>query len=224
VNALASDSGVREGIRAGTPVAIAAAVVGLSFGVLAEPVMGATAAIAMSAIMFAGAAQFAALAVLAAGGGAVPAIVAGILLNLRFVPMGVAIAPWVRGPWWKRALQGSAIVDASWALASRGEGRFDPAVMVGATLPQYPLWVAGTVVGALGGDLIGDPATLGLDAVFPAFFIGLLLGETRTPAGRAAAVLGAVIALALLPFAPPGIPVLAASAAAGLALLRRDPA
>lgn len=222
--AVDAPSGIREGIRDGTPVAIAAGVVGVSFGVLAEPVMGAAAAIAFSAFVFAGAAQFAALAVLASGGGAVPAIVAGILLNLRFLPMGVALAPWIRGGVLRRALTGSAIVDASWALSSRGDGRFDPAVMIGATIPQYPMWVGGTVLGALGGDLIGDPETLGLDAVFPAFFLGLLLGEMRTREGRIAAAAGAAIALALLPFAPPGIPVLAASAAAAVALLRRSPA
>jgi predicted branched-subunit amino acid permease len=209
--------GVREGIRAGWPIGIAAAVVGLSFGVLAEPVMGAAAAIAFSALVFAGAAQFAALSVLAAGGGAVPAILAGVLLNLRFLPMGLAIAPWISGGRLRRAAYGATIVDASWALSSRGDGRFDPAVMVGATIPQYPLWVLGTAVGALSGDLIGDPEKLGLDAVFPAFFLGLLLEEMRTGAGRAAAFGGAAIALALIPFAPPGIPVLAAALAAVVA-------
>ena len=211
--------GVREGIRAGWPVAVAAGVVGVSFGVLAEPVMGAAAAIAFSALVFGGGAQFAALSVLAAGGGALPAVLAGFLLNLRFLPMAVAIAPWIRGGVLRRAAYGATIVDASWALSSRGGGRFYPAVMVGATIPQYPLWVLGTAVGALGGDLIGDPETLGLDAVFPAFFLGLLLEEVRTGAGRAAAIGGAVIALALMPFAPPGIPVLAASLAAVLATL-----
>ena len=212
-------AGVREGVRAGWPVAVAAGVVGISFGVLAEPVMGAAAAIAMSALVFAGAAQFAALSVLAAGGGVLPAILAGVLLNLRFLPMGVALAPSMRGGPLRRAAQGGALVDASWALANRGGGRFDPHVMIGATLPQYPLWVLGTAIGALGGDLIGDPEALGLDAVFPAFFLGLLLEEMRTGAGRAAALGGAAVALALMPFAPPGIPVLAASAAAVLATL-----
>ena len=215
--AVETTEGVREGARAGVPIAIAAGVVGVSFGVLAEPVMGAAAAIAMSALVFAGAAQFAALSVLAAGGGALPAILAGILLNLRFLPMGVAVAPWIRGGILKRAGYGATIVDASWALSSRGEGRFDPDVMVGATIPQYPLWVLGTALGALGGDLVGDPESLGLDAVFPAFFLGLLLEEMRTAAGRTAALVGAAIALALIPFAPPGIPVLAASVAAVLA-------
>ena len=212
-----AEAGVREGVRAGVPIAVAAGVVGVSFGVLAEPVMGAAAAIAMSALVFAGAAQFAALSVLAAGGGAVPAILAGVLLNLRFLPMGVAVAPWLRGGVLRRSGYGATINDASWALSSRGEGRFDPAVMLGATIPQYPMWVLGTALGALGGELIGDPEDYGLDAVFPAFVLGLLLEEMRTRAGRAAALGGAAIALALIPFAPPGIPVLAAAVAAVLA-------
>jgi predicted branched-subunit amino acid permease len=215
---------LRDGIRVGVPVGVAAGVVAVSFGVLAEPVMGAAAAIAMSALVFAGAAQFAALSVLAAGGGAVAAIVAGILLNLRFLPMAVAVSPWIRGGKFKRAAAGATIVDASWALASRGEGRFDPGVMVGATIPQYPMWVGGTAVGALAGDLIGDPAKLGLDAVFPAFFLGLLFSEAKSTRARAVVVLGALIALALIPVAPPGVPILAASAAACLALVGRRPA
>jgi predicted branched-subunit amino acid permease len=193
--------------------------VGFSFGVLAEPVMGAAAAIAMSAIVFAGAAQFAALAVLAAGGGPLPAIVAGTLLNLRFLPMSVSMAPWVKGGLISRLAQSLAINDASWALSSRGDGRFSPPVMIGATVPQYPCWVLGTVLGVFGGDLISDTSALGLDAVFPAFFLGLLWGEARTPRARAAAVAGALIALALVSITPPGIPVLAAAAAGALALL-----
>ena len=81
---------------------------GASFGIVARPVMGATAAIVMSVIVFAGAAQFAATAVLAAGGSAAAAIIAGILLNIRFLPMGIAIAPSLPGGRLKRAAQGQA--------------------------------------------------------------------------------------------------------------------
>ena len=120
----------RAGVRAGIPLAAAAVLVGISFGVVAEPVMGHVAPIVMSAIVFAGAAQFAATAVLADGGSAAAAIVAGILLNLRFIPMGIAIAPSVRGGRLWRALMGrvapprcgQAMVDASWAMANRGGG------------------------------------------------------------------------------------------------------
>jgi predicted branched-subunit amino acid permease len=207
------------GVRAGIAYAVAAAMVGISFGVVARPVMGTIAPIVMSAIVFAGSAQFAAVAVLAAGGGAAAAIAAGILLNARYFPMGVALAPSLGGGPLRRAGIGQAMIDASWAMASRGGGRFDAAFMVGATLPSYPCWVGGTAIGVLAGDVIGDPERLGLDVLFPAFFLGLLVGELRS--GRlavAAACLGAAIALALTPFAPAGVPIIAASAAALLGL------
>jgi predicted branched-subunit amino acid permease len=121
----AGRAGLAQGVRAGVPYAIASGMVGVSFGVLARPVMGSVPAIVMSVIVFAGSAQFAALAVLSAGGGALPAIVAGVLLNLRFVPMGIAIAPWLPHGSLGRALRGQALIDASWALANRGGGRFD---------------------------------------------------------------------------------------------------
>src|SRR5215218_6947797 len=135
---------LRAGARAGIPFAIAAFLLAISFGVLARPLMGRVAAIVMSAIVFAGSAQFAATAVLAGGGGAVAAILAGILLNARYGPMGIALAPSLRGGRVSRALHGQAMIDASWAMARRSDGRFDPAFMVGATLPSYPAWVVGT--------------------------------------------------------------------------------
>ncbi len=213
---------VRAGVRAGLPYAVAAGLVGISFGVVAEPVMGATAAIVFSAIVFAGAAQFASTAVLGAGGGALAAIIAGILLNLRYGPMGIALAPSVRGRAVKRAAIGQAMIDASWAMANRGGGRFDPAFMIGATLPSYPVWIVGTAVGALAGDVIGDPETLGLDALFPAFFLCLLVEELKRPGGKGAAAIGAGVALVLTPFTPPGVPILAASLAALLGIWNRQ--
>jgi predicted branched-subunit amino acid permease len=91
--------------------------------------------------------------------------------------------------------------------------------LIGATLPQYPAWVLGTVIGVIGADQLGDPKALGLDAVFPAFFLGLLLPEaTASRLARITAVAGAAIALALTPLLPPGLPILIASAAALLGL------
>ena len=199
--------------------------VGASFGVLAAPLMGDVAPIAMSAIVFAGGAQFGATAVLADGGGAGAAILAGALLNARFLPMGVAVGPSLRGGRIRRALVGQAVVDASWAMAKRSGGRFDRHVMIGATLAQYPAWVLGTVAGVLAGDAIGDPQRFGLDAIFPAFFLVLLAEELGQPGALRAALGGAAIALALVPVAPAGVPVLAASLAALIGLRReRRPA
>jgi predicted branched-subunit amino acid permease len=210
----------RSGLRAGIGFGAAAFVVGISFGVVAEPIMGSVAPIVMSATVFAGASQFGATAVLISGGDAVTAIATGAMLNARFLPMGVAAASALRGSRLRRAIEGQAVVDASWALAARGGGRLDRNLMLGATIPQYPAWVLGTAIGVFGGDAIGDPDALGLDAIFPAFFLGLMATELRSPRARAAAIGGGAIALLLAPLLPPGLPVLAASAAALIGLRR----
>ena len=212
----------RAGLRAGGAYAVAAGVVGITFGVVAEPVLGGVATVIFSAIVFAGSAQFASTAVLGAGGGALAAIIAGLFLNARYGPMGIALAPSLRGGAPSRALFGQAMIDASWAMANRGGGRFDPVFMVAATLPSYPAWVGGTLLGVIAGDLLGDPESLGLDVIFPAFFLALLVSELRSPRGRGAALIGALIALALIPIAPPGVPIVAASVGALLGL-RRSP-
>jgi predicted branched-subunit amino acid permease len=184
--------------------------------------MGTVAPIVMSAVLFAGSSQFGALAVLAAGGGAGAAIAAGILLNLRYLPMGIALAPSLHGGALRRFLIGQTMIDFAWGVASRGDGRFDPVLMMGVTAPCYPGWVGGTAIGVFAGDLIGDPAALGLDAMFPAFFLCLLVeGELRPGLPRAAAALGSLIALVLIPFTPAGVPVIAACGAALLGLLDR---
>jgi branched chain amino acid efflux pump len=213
---------IKDGIRVGLPFGVAALLVGVSFGVVAEPTMGATAAIAMSAFVFAGAAQFGSTAVLASGGSTTAAILTGLMLNARFLPMGIALASSLPGGPLARALQGQTIVDASWAAAHLGGGRFDRNLLIGATIPQYPAWVLGTVIGALGAGSIGDPKSLGLDAVFPAFFLGLLMSEaTASGTARVVAVSGALIALALTPLLPAGLPILLASAAALMGLRRQ---
>ena len=112
-------------------------------------------------------------------------------------------------------------MDASFAIASNGDGTYDRARMIGATIPQASSWVAGTAAGVLGGSLIGDPQALGLDAMFPAFFLVLLFEEARGHAAYAAAALGALIAFSLLPWAPPGIPVVVAASAALIGLNQR---
>ena len=212
----------RAGLRAGLPYAVAGGVLSLSFGVLAiEAGFSALGAIVMSAIVFAGSAQFAAISIIAAGGGLGAAVGAAALMNARFLPMGIALAPSLPGSALRRAAQGQTIVDASWAMANLGGGRFDRFFLFGATAVQYVTWLGGTAAGALGGGALGDPRDLGLDAIFPAFFLALLLPELRSVRSRGVALLGALIALALITLTPPGVPVLAASVAALVGLKRR---
>jgi len=213
----------RAGLRAGIPVAVAAGLLALSFGVLARGIgMPAPAVIAFSVIVFAGSAQFAAIAILGQGGGVGAAVAAAALMNSRFLPMGASLAPSLPGGPLKRAVQGQAVVDASWAMAADGKGGFDRYFLFGLTAAQYAAWVAGTVIGAVWGSVLGDPLDLGLDAVYPAFFLALLLEELRTPRARAVAAAGGLIALALVPVAPAGVPVLVAAVAALGGLWRRD--
>jgi 4-azaleucine resistance transporter AzlC len=210
---------LREGLRAGVPFALAGGLLALSFGVVAKGAgLSPGAAIAMSAIVFAGSAQFTAIAILSQGGTVAAAVLAAALVNSRFLPMGVALGPSLPGGPLRRAAQGQAIVDASWAIAARGDGTFDRWLLFGSTAVQYVGWVGGTVAGALGGNILGDPEKLGLDAVYPAFFLALLIEELNDRRSRIVAGLGGLIALALVPAAPAGVPVLAASLAALLGL------
>ena len=205
----------------GLPFAAAGLLLSLSFGVVAQQAgLSKLEAVVMSAIVFAGSAQFSAIAILAQGGGASAAIAAAALMNSRFLPMGVAFAPSLRGGPVKRAFQGQPVVDASWALAARPDGSFDRMLLFGSSAVAYATWVTGTAVGALWGEALGDPHDLGLDALFPAFFVALLLNEARSGRARGVAALGALIALVLVPIAPAGVPVLVASLAALVGLTR----
>jgi len=211
------------GARAALPLALPTFLIGASFGVAAASIgWGVVAPVVMSAIVFSGAAQFAVVAVLGSGGGALAAIVAATLVASRFLAMGVAIGPSMRGGAARRALEGQAVVDASLVLARTGETSYGPRRLLGSTGPQYAGWQLGTVAGVVAGGRIADPEALGLDVLFPAFFVALLAGELVDRPRRVTAAAGAAIALALVPFTPPGIPVIAACAAVavGRAVMR----
>jgi 4-azaleucine resistance transporter AzlC len=208
-----------DGIRKGLPIALALIPIGMTFGILARlDGWGTVAPVAFSTLTFSASAQFAATGVVAAGGSIVAAVVSAGLLNSRFVPMGVAASSAFTGGRLRRAAEAQTLVDASWVLASRGDGTFDRKLLIGATLPQYVAWILGTWLGAIAGSHIGDPSRFGLDAVFPAFFLVLLVGEVRNRQKLQVALLAGVITLFLVPLVPPGIPLIAACAASLLAL------
>jgi predicted branched-subunit amino acid permease len=92
-------------------------------------------------------------------------------------------------------------------------------VLFGAGVLFYGLWVGGTALGTVVGDLL-DPEAIGLDAAFPALFLALLVPYLRTRRAVATALAAAAITLALLPLAPAGLPIVAASLAALIGLRR----
>ena len=218
-----STHSIREGLRAGLPLLPPTLVLGVSFGVLAEPIMGVVAPIVFSVVVFSGGAQFAALSVLSGGGAAGTAIAAGMLMNARWIPMSFAVAPWLRGARARRAAEAQSIVDASFVIAGRGDGSFDRGLLIGCTISQGAGWIGGTVLGVVLGGTVSDPDAFGLDAIFPAFYLALLAEKVALHGDRRAwlvAGLAAVVTVALMPFTPPGLPIVAASACALLGLRR----
>ena len=211
--------GIRDGVRAALPLALAPLLFGASFGLLAvDAGMGWAGAVAMSATTFAGSAQFAAASILDSGGGVAAAIVAAVLLNARYVPLSLSVASIFPGSRKRRLFESQLIVDESWALSGRG-GRFEYGLLIGVGLLFYVLWVGGTAVGTIVGDLL-DPEAIGLDAAFPALFLALLAPYLRSRRALTVALVAAAITLLLLPVAPPGVPIVAASLACLLGLRR----
>ena len=211
---------VRDGVRAALPLAPSPILFGLSFGVLAQAAgIGAVTAVVMSATTYAGAAQFAAVSVLDVGGTVAAAITAAIFLNARYVAISLTVASIFPGGRLRRLVESQAIVDESWALSGRS-GRFKWPILVGAGLLFYVLWVGSTAVGTVVGGVFDDPNALGLDAAFAALFLALAVPYLRHRRGRQAAAVAAAITLALIPIAPPGVPLIAASAACLLGLRR----
>jgi predicted branched-subunit amino acid permease len=195
-------------------VVLADGVVGVSFGAIA--VSGGQPAwvpLVMSPAVFAGGAQFAALYIALGGGAATAAAVAGLVLNLRLLPFGFAVADVLDRRWPARLLGCHLIVDESvaFALAQRDPAR-RRAVFWACGALLFVTWNLGTVLGVLAGRAVGNPDALGLDAASPMVLLALVLPALREPAVRWAALMGAAIALAATPFLPGGLPVLLALA------------
>lgn len=204
--------GVRAGVRAALPLCVALVAFGASFGVLARANgFGIAAPLLMSMTTFTGASQFAVVSILGGGGGLGAAVVAAVLLASRYLPIGLTVAPALEGQPAARFVQAQLVIDESWAVANRGDGSVDRGTLLGAGVALYLSWQAGTLIGLIGGDFIGDPNRLGLDAAFPALFLGLLVPQLRSRQALLAAIAGGLIALTLTPFARVGIPVVAAS-------------
>lgn len=207
-------------LRDAVVIGAATGVFGVAFGVLATTTgLSTTQTMAMSLLVFTGASQFAAVGVVSAGGTESAALGSALLLAARNGFYGVALAEHVRASLWKRVFGAQLVIDESTALGLAQDDRenVEPAFWAGG-VAVFVFWNLGTLLGAAGGDAIGDPEALGLDAAFPAGFIALAAPAFGHRRGLIAAVVGATIAVVTTPFVQPGLPILFAAAGAIVAL------
>jgi len=172
---------------------------------------------AQSVLVLAGASEFLFIGIVAAGGNPIAAALAGLLVNARHLPYGLALPDMTRpdgtGRGWRRLLASHVMNDESvvFALAQEDLPRKRAAYWA-CGLGVLLCWPAGAVLGALIGSLIGNTNAFGLDAMFPAVILALIVPARRDRVTVRAALIGAVIALATTPFLPAGLPVLLALA------------
>jgi 4-azaleucine resistance transporter AzlC len=208
-------------LRAAVGIGLYAAAFGASFGAVATGSgLSLAQTMVLSLVLFSGASQFAFAGVVAAGGAPFAAAAAALLLGVRNAFYGVPLAEVLHPRGLRRLGTAHFVIDETTAMAV---GQPTPA------LQRYAFWTTGVVlcalwqVGTLTGALVGravDPSDFGLDAAAPAVFLALLWPRLREAAARRVALAGAAVAVALVPVAPQGLPVVAAAGVAVLAGLR----
>jgi len=199
----------------------AVGLVGVTFGVLATTVgLSFLQAMAMSLLVFTGASQFAAVGVIGSGGSPVSAVGGALLLAARNSLYAMRLSSRLSAAGWKRIPGSQLIIDESTAMSvAQDDDRAATEAFWWTGFAVYGFWNAGTAVGALLGNAIGDPNIWGLDAAFPASFVALVGPHVSTAPGRVAGLVGAAIAIVAVPFTPAGAPILLAALAIAPALL-----
>ena len=205
-----------EVIRQCLSVGIATGAYGISFGALSVAAgLNLWQTIALSALLFSGASQFAVVGIIGAGGAGAAAVATSSLLGLRNGLYGLQMSRLLRVKGLLKVPAAHLTIDESTAVAiAQPEPAAQRLGFWGTGLSVFVLWNLSTIVGALVGDALGDPRQYGLDAAAPAAFCALLWPRLRSRDARAVAAVAAVIALVVAPHAPAGIPVLVAALAA----------
>ncbi len=209
-----------EGVaaRQGLAVALATSAYGISFGALSVASgLDIWQTCVLSLLMFTGGSQFAFVGVIAAGGlaSAPAAIASAALLGVRNAAYAMRMAPVVAGGFWRKAVATPFTSDESVAVALAQD--CPRARQAGFWVTGVGIWVGwniSTLLGALLGDVLGDPRAYGLDAAAAAAFLALLWPRLRGRQPLAVAAGAAVVAALLTPVLLPGIPVIAVAGVA----------
>jgi 4-azaleucine resistance transporter AzlC len=221
-----SHDGVLRGVLAMLPMALFVVPFGVAFGVAAiEKGIEPTVAILMSALMCAGASQFAAIDLWASPVPVTALMVTALIVNGRHLLYGAALAPYLAGlPRWQVYPTLAVMTDNNWAYAMQAfaGGERDAGVLLGGGLILWAVWVAATALGVVLGVGIGNPKTYGLDVVMLAFFTANLTGLWRGPVDLTPWLVAAVAALAALYLLPAGWHVIVGALAGGVVGLAVD--
>jgi predicted branched-subunit amino acid permease len=205
-------------VRDSLGVGIATGLYGVSFGAVSVAAgLSVLQTCALSLVMFTGASQFAFVGVVASGGAPLSGALTALMLGTRNTLYGLKLAPLLGFRGWRRAGAAQLVIDESTAMSVTRESR--EAARVGfltTGLSVFALWNLFTLVGAVAGNLIGDPRNYGLDAAVGGAFLALLWPRLSDPRNRVIAVCGAAVALGVVPITAAGVPVLVAG---GVALL-----
>lgn len=201
-----SRAGVWLGMKLTLPYSISALPFGLAFGAAAVSAgMTPGAAVLMSALAFAGSAQFAVLSLWASPLPVLAIALTTLLVNARHIVMGAALQPFLRGLPARLVFPlAGGMTDGGWAvtLQQMMRGRRDLGILAGTIIMQWPVWVGGTALGAAIGATGLDAKQWGLDVLIAAVFAAAVIGLYR---GRGdilpwlGAVAGTVAALLWLP-------------------------
>ncbi|MHC9084040.1 AzlC family ABC transporter permease [Luteimonas sp. RIT-PG2_3] len=204
--------------KIGLSIASATGLYGISFGALGVASgLDVWQTVALSLLMFTGGSQFAFIGVVAAGGTGAAAFGAASLLGVRNIVYGMQVNRMLRPRGWKRLAAAQVTIDESTATAS---GQVDPDEQRRgfwtAGVGIFVLWNLFTLIGALIGDVIGDPRQWGLDGAAVAAFLGLLWPRLRSREPVAIAVVCALATVIAIPLVPAGVPILVAALVAGV--------
>lgn len=204
--------------KIGLSIAVATGLYGISFGALGVASgLDVWQTVALSLLMFTGGSQFAFIGVIASGGAGAAAFGAASLLGVRNIVYGMQVNRMLRPRGWKRLAAAQVTIDESTATAS---GQVDPDEQRRgfwtAGVGVFVLWNLFTLLGALIGDVIGDPRQWGLDGAAVAAFLGLLWPRLRSREPVAIAVVCALATVIAMPLVPAGVPILVAALVAGL--------
>jgi len=202
---------LRRGVvRDALGIAVASGAYAISFGAISTAAgLSLLQTCALSVLMFTGASQFALVGVVGAGGGVWAGAVAAVLLGSRNALYGLRLSSLLDVVGWRRIAAAQLVIDETTAMAiARDDPRLSRFAFWSTGLALFTLWNTGTLIGALAAHVVSNPKTFGLDAAPPAAFLALLAPRLRAREPLAVAIAAAVVAIAVLPFVPAGVPLL----------------